>query len=212
MIIPDFTMLSAAYIFDTPFTAFSILVGQELQSNIYVTDNDKLLRQSSPLEKTIATRGQFKQSKHNFDVNLEQIDVEDMKGFFLFNTFGFFRNLKTKQAVLAYRYEQVTSTSNSKKDILQSVLNFYNLGNLNRPYIQKISSFFGVKIPPFVDNKTSQESIEIYEREQEQTTKTESPLLSKEELEDAFTHKASSTRDAFATEGSSSLENNSSGG
>ncbi|WP_375703236.1 hypothetical protein [Bartonella sp. AD13SXNS] len=207
MIVSDFTMFAAAYISNTPpCPVFSALIEQREQDNIYITDNNKLFRQSFSFRKGSATNQQFKQSKHNFDVNLKQSDVGDVKSFFLFDTFGFCRNPKAKQTALTYHYEPTAFVYNSKEDTLQSALNFYNIGNLNNLYMQKISSFFEVKTSHLVNDQTSQESIEIHEREQRQTTKTEA--LSKEELEDVFAHKASSAHDAFATENSSSLRKN----
>ncbi|WP_375666187.1 hypothetical protein [Bartonella sp. TT121SHDZB] len=203
MIVPDFTIFATAYISNTPLTALLALIGRESRNNVYITgDNDKLLRQSSSLRETIATSEQFKQSRHNFDVNLKQVNVEDMKWF---GTFDFCKNIKAEQTALTYRYERITSVYNYKKDTLQSVLNFYNVENLDNPYMQKISSFFEVKMALLADDEMSQESIEVHEKEQEQTTNTDSLPLSKEELEDAFTHKTSSAHDAFTTENSSSL-------
>ncbi|WP_375614156.1 MULTISPECIES: hypothetical protein [unclassified Bartonella] len=203
MIVSDFTMFAAAYISNTPCPVFLALIEQGARDNVYITDNNKLFRQSFSFKKGSATSRQFKQSKHNFDVNLEQSDVVDVESFFLFDTFSFCKNLKAKQTALTYHYEPTAFVYNSKEDTLQSALNFYNIGNLNNLYMQKISSFFEVKTSHLVDDQTSQEYIEIHEREQRQTTKTEA--LSKEELEDVFTHKASSAHDAFATENSSSL-------
>ncbi|PIT69112.1 hypothetical protein [Bartonella tribocorum] len=208
MIVPDFAMFAAAYISNTHPTKFSALVGRELQDsvNIYVTDDrDNWSYQSFPRKETIATSEQLKQSNHNFDANLEQIDVEGVKRFSFFDPFDFYRNPKVGKNTLAYRYEPITSVYNSKNDILQSALSFYNTVNLNNSYMQKISSFFERKIALLVADKASQESMEIDEKEQEHTTEIGSLPLSQEELADAFTHKASSTSDAFTTEDSSSL-------
>lgn len=211
MIVPDFTMF-AAHISNTLCPIFSASIeqekqGQGTQDNVYITDNnDKLFCPLSLLRKETATSEQFKQSKHNFDVNLEQNDVGDMKPLSLFDTFDFCRNLKVKQTALTYHYEPTAFVYNSKEGTLQYTLDFYNRENLNDLYIQKIPSSFEVKTSLLVDNQTSQESIEIHERERRQTITTGYLPLSPKELEDAFTHKTSIVHDAFATEDSSSLE------
>ncbi|WP_039760689.1 hypothetical protein [Bartonella queenslandensis] len=206
MIVPDFTMFAAAYISNPPHLAFSAFVKQEVRDNVYIRDNDnKLFCQLSLLREEIATSEPFKQSKHSFDVNLEQSDVEDVESFSFFDIFDFCRNLKVKQTALTYHYEPKAFVYNSKEDALQSALNFYNMGNLNNLYIQKISSFFEAESFLLVDDQTSQEAIEIHEGKRSQIIKMEYLPLSQEELEDAFTHKASSVHDAFATEDSSSL-------
>ncbi|EJF87723.1 hypothetical protein [Bartonella rattimassiliensis] len=207
MIVLDFIIFSAVSISNTPPTAFSVFIEQELQSGVYVTsDNDKLLRQSSPFRKTTAKNRQFKQSKHNFDANLKQNNVEYMKWFSPFDTFNFCKNLKNEETTFAYHYEPIMYLYNSKKDMLQSVLSFYDMRHLNAHHIKKASSFFEVKTALLIGDKTSQESVEIHERKQRQITKQESLPLPKEELEDAFMHKASSANDIFVTEGSSLLK------
>ncbi|QEE08205.1 TrwN protein [Bartonella kosoyi] len=205
MIFPDFTMFAAAYISNTPHLAFSALIEQGARDNVYITsNNDKLFGQLSPLREETAITEQFKQNKHNFDTIFEQIDVENMKWFSFFGAFGFCRDLADVQSALTCCYKQKVSKCVFEKAALQSALSFYNTKGLNsNADTQTITSYIGVKAAAQED-KNLQEPVRLKKEEPEQTTKVNSLPLSSEELEDAFAHKESSSRDAFATEDSSS--------
>ncbi|WP_175869104.1 TrwN protein [Bartonella gabonensis] len=208
MIIPDLTMFAAAHIYDTPPPVFSTLIEQEARNNIYTAgNNDKLFRQLSLLReenKEIVTTKQFKQNKHNFDAIFEQINVENVKWFSLFEAFNSCRNLIPVPSTLAYRYEQTTSECIFEKVTLQSMLSFYSTENLsNDTDTQIVPSYIGVKVAERRD-KDFQEPVRLKKEELGQATKANSLPLSSEELEDAFAHKESSSRDAFAKEDSSS--------
>lgn len=208
MIIPDFTMFAASYISDTRHPVSSTLIEQEARNNVYITgNNDRLFHQLSLLRKgaeETTTTEQFKQNKHNFDAIFEQIDVENMKWFSFFGAFDFCRNLASVQSTLTCCYAQTTSKCIFEKATLQSTLSFYNTENLNSDAdTQTVASYIGVKAATRRDEDL-QEPVKLKKEEPEQTTKVDSLPLSSEELEDAFAHKESSSRDAFATEDSSS--------
>ncbi|UNF28998.1 TrwN protein [Bartonella krasnovii] len=208
MIIPDFAMFAASYISDTPHPVSSALIKQEAWDNAYITGkNDKLFRQLSLLRARVeetATTEQFKQNKHNFDVIFEQIDVENMNWLSFFGAFDFFRNFTFVQSASTYCYEQKASKCIFEKETLRSTLSFYNTKNLNSGAdIQIVASYIGVKAAVQKDEDL-QEPVRLKKGEAEQTTKVDSLPLSSEELEDAFAHKESSSRDAFATEDISS--------
>ncbi|WP_375624404.1 MULTISPECIES: TrwN protein [unclassified Bartonella] len=201
MIVPDFTFFAPAHISNTPPITFSVIAEQEARDNIYGTDDkDNLFYQSTQLKETIATAVQ---SEHNFNIILGQFDVVNMKLFSLFNAFDFCRNLTAVQNALTYCYEQTTSKCIFEKATLQSVLNFYNTGNSNHTSIQKVTSYIGVKAA-VRGNEDLQEPVRLKKEEPEQTTKVDFLPLSSKGEEDAFTHKESSTRDAFSVEDSSS--------
>ncbi|WP_375650578.1 TrwN protein [Bartonella sp. OT172YNZD] len=204
MIVPDFTFFAAAYISNMPPITFSVIAEQEAPDNVYATDDkDNLFYQSSQLKETIATTEQFKQGKHNFNTILGQIDVRNMKLFSLFDAFDFCKNLTALQIALTYCYEQATSKCIFEKATLQSVLNFYNTENSNHAYLQKVTSYIGVKAA-VRGNEDLQEPVKLKKEEPEQTTKVDSLPLSSKEEEDAFTHKESSTLDAFSAQDFSS--------
>ncbi|WP_375640392.1 TrwN protein [Bartonella sp. MM55XZML] len=201
MIVPDFTFFAAAYISNMPPMTFSVVAEQETQDNVYVTDDkDNLFYQSSQFKETIATA---KQSEHNFNIILGQIDVVNVKLFSLFDAFDFCRNITVVQSALTYCYKQTTSKCILEKATLQSVLNFYNTENSNSASIQKITSYIGVKAA-VRGNEDLQEPVKLKKEEPEQTTKVDSLPLSSKGEEDAFTHKESSAHDAFSAEDFSS--------
>ncbi|UNF51914.1 TrwN protein [Bartonella krasnovii] len=204
MIIPDFTMFAASYISDTP----PSLIEQEARNNSYITGkNNKLFRQLSLLRERAgetATTEQFKQNKHNFDAIFEQIDVENMKWLSFFEAFDFCRNLASLQSALTYCYEQTTSKCIFEKETLRSTLSFYNTENLNSGADTQIVASYSEVKAAVQRNEDLQELVRLKKEEPEQTTKVDSLPLSSEELEDAFSHKGSSSRDAFATEDTSS--------
>ncbi|WP_144752515.1 lytic transglycosylase domain-containing protein [Bartonella saheliensis] len=208
MIVPDFTMFTASYISDTPRLVSSALIEQKARNNAYITgNNDKLFPQLSMLReeaKETAITEQFKQNKHNFDVIFEQIDVENMKWLSFFGAFDFYRNLASRQSTLTYCYEQTTSKCIFEKVTLRSTLSFYNTENLNSDTdMQIVASYIGVKAAAQSDEDL-QEPVRLKKGEPEQATKVDSLPLSSEELEDAFAHKESNGRDAFATEDTAS--------
>ncbi|EJF82768.1 hypothetical protein MCU_01269 [Bartonella elizabethae Re6043vi] len=205
MILPDFTIFTESYISNTPRPIFSNLIEQGARDNVYKTANrDKSFNHLSLLKEEIVITEQFKQNKHNFDVIFEQIDVQNMKWFSFFWAFDFCKNLATVQSALTYCYEQTTSKYIFEKATLQSRLSFYNTENLNsNADTQMVTSHIGVRAA-VQEDKNLQEPVRLKKEEPEQTTKGDSLPLSSEELEDAFTHKESSSRDAFATEDSSS--------
>ncbi|UNF40396.1 TrwN protein [Bartonella krasnovii] len=204
MIIPDFTMFAASYISDTP----PSLIEQEARNNSYITGkNNKLFRQLSLLRERAgetATTEQFKQNKHNFDAIFEQIDVENMKWLSFFEAFDFCRNLASLQSALTYCYEQTTSKCIFEKETLRSTLSFYNTENLNSGADTQIVASYSEVKAAVQRNEDLQELVRLKKEEPEQTTNVDSLPLSSEELEDAFAHKESSSRDAFATEDISS--------
>lgn len=208
MIIPDFAMFAASYISDTPHPVFSALIEQEARDNAYITGkNDKLFRQLSLLKARVeetATTEQFKQNKHNFDAIFEQIDVENMKWLSFFGAFDFCRNLASAQSALTYYYEQTTSRCIFEKETLRSTLSFYKTENLNSGADTQIVASYSEVKAAVQRNEDLQEPVRLKKEEPEQTTKVGSLPLSSEDLEDAFSHKESSSRDAFATEDSSS--------
>lgn len=208
MIFPNFTMFAAAYISNAPHLVFSALIEQGAQDNFYKTaDRDKSFNHLSLIKEEIVITEQFKQNKHNFDVIFEQIDVQNMKWFSFFWAFDFCKNLSAVQSALTYCYEQRTSKCIFEKATLQSTLSSYNTENLNsNADTQTVTSYIGVKSAARGD-KDLQEPVRLKKEEPEQTTKVDSLPLSSEELEDAFAHKESSSRDAFATEDSSSSTN-----
>ncbi|WP_273754905.1 TrwN protein [Bartonella sp. MM73XJBT.G] len=203
MIIPDFTMFAASYISDIP----PALIEQEARDNSYITGkNDKLFRQLSLLrERAVetATTEQFKQNKHNFDAFFEQIDVENMKWLSFFGAFDFCKNLASVQSTLTCCYEQTISKCIFKKETLWSTLSFYNTENLNSSADTQIVASYSEVKAAVRRNEDLQEPVKLKKEEPKQTTKVDSLPLSSEELEDAFLHKESSSRDAFATEDSS---------
>ncbi|WP_254475079.1 TrwN protein [Bartonella sp. B1098] len=207
MIVPDFTMFTTPSISNPPLIAFSTLFEQERRDNFYITgNNDKLFCPSSPLREEIATTEQFKQNKHNFDAIFEQIDVQNMKWFSLFEVLDSCRNrnLAAIQSTLTYCYEQTTSKYIFEKATLQSTLSFHNTENLNSGIdTRTVTSYIEVEAAARRDEDL-QEPVRLKKEKPEQTTKVDSLPLSSEELEDAFAHKESSSRDAFATEDSSS--------
>ncbi|WP_273723080.1 TrwN protein [Bartonella sp. AU18XJBT] len=204
MIVPDFTFFAAAYMFNTPPIAFSVIAEQEVQDSVYVTGGkDNFFYQSSQLEKTIATAEQFKQNKHNFDIISGQINAGNVKLFSLFDAFDFCRNIKAEQSALTYCYEQITPRCIFEKATLQSVLNFYDTKHSNNISIQKITSYIGAKAA-VRGNEDLQEPVKLKKEEPEQTTKLDSLPLSSKGEEDAFTHKESGASDAFSAEDSSS--------
>ncbi|WP_375633478.1 MULTISPECIES: TrwN protein [unclassified Bartonella] len=197
MIVPDFTFFAAAYISNMPPMTFSVVAEQETRDNVYVTDDkDNLFYQSSQFKETIATA---KQSEHNFNIILGQIDVGNVKLFSLLDAFDFCRNITAVQSALTYCYEQTTSKCIFEKATLQSVLNFYNTENSNHTRMQKITSYIGVKAA-VRGNEGLQEPVKLKKEEPEQTTKVDSLPLSSKGEEDAFTHKESSAHDAFSAE------------
>ncbi|WP_375636527.1 TrwN protein [Bartonella sp. AP152HLJHH] len=197
MIVPDFTFFAAAYISNMPPMTFSVVAEQETRDNVYVTDDkDNLFYQSSQFKETIATA---KQSEHNFNIILGQIDVGNVKLFSLLDAFDFCRNITVVQSALTYCYEQTTSKCIFEKATLQSVLNFYNTENSNHTRMQKITSYIGVKAA-VRGNEGLQEPVKLKKEEPEQTTKVDSLPLSSKGEEDAFTHKESSAHDAFSAE------------
>ncbi|WP_254492553.1 TrwN protein [Bartonella sp. B1099] len=210
MIVPDFTIFTTPSISNPPLIAFSTLFEQERRDNFYITgNNDKLFCPSSPLREEIATTEQFKQNKHNFDAIFEQIDVQNMKWFFLFEVLDSCRNrnLAAIQSTLTYCYEQTTSKCIFEKATLQSTLSFYNTENLNSGAdTQTVASYIGVKTAMQRD-KDLREPVRLKKEEPGQTTKVDSLPLSSEELGDVFMRKESSNRDAFAAEDSSSSIN-----
>lgn len=205
MILPDFTIFTESYISTTPRPIFLNLIEQGARDNVYKTANrDKSFNHLSLLKEEIVITEQFKQNKHNFDVIFEQIDVQSMKWFSFFWTFDFCKNLTAVQSALTYCYEQTKSKYIFEKAALQSRLSFYNAENLDRNAdTQTVTSYIGVKAV-VQEDKNLQEPVRLKKEESEQTTKGDSLPLSSEELEDAFAHKESSSRDAFATEDSSS--------
>lgn len=210
MIFPDFAVFAAAYISNTPHQAFSALIEQGARDNVYITsNNDKLFRQLSSLREEVeetAITEQFKQNRHNFDVIFEQIDVENMKWFSFFGAFNFCRSPAAVQSALAYCYKQKVSKCIFEKATLQSVLSFYNTRNLNSGAdadVQTVTSYIGVEAVAQGD-KGLQEPVMLKKEELGQAPQIDSLPLSSEELEDAFVHKESVGRDAFAVEDSSS--------
>ncbi|WP_273718674.1 MULTISPECIES: TrwN protein [Bartonella] len=205
MIFLDFTMFAAAYMPNTPNPVFSTLIEQRARDNVHITDkNDKLFRQLSLLKEETAIIKQFKQNRHNFDAIFKQIDVENMKWLSFFGSFDFCRNLAAVQNTLTYCYEQKTSKYIFEKATLQSVLSFYSTENLSSGTdTQTITSYIGEGAVARRD-KDLQEPVRLKKEEPKQATKVDSLPLSLWGLEDAFTHKESSSRDAFATGDSSS--------
>ncbi|PIT70409.1 TrwN protein [Bartonella tribocorum] len=206
MIVPDFTISAAAYIPNAPHPVFSTPIEQRARGCVYIIGHDdKLFCQLSSLRKKTketATTEQFKRNRHNFDIVFEQIDVKDVEWFSFFKVFDFYKNLAAEQNTLTYCYEQTRSNYFFGKVSLQSALSFYNAENLNGSAgAQIVNSYTKVKADK-QRGEDLQESIRL--KKEEVGTQVGSLPLSSEELEDAFTHKESSGRDAFSAEDSSS--------
>ncbi|OLL55926.1 lytic transglycosylase domain-containing protein [Bartonella henselae] len=211
MTIPGFMMFAAACAPAIHPTTFSAVVIQESLDYISVrstNDDPKVSRQSSMFEETVATAEQFKQCGRNFDISLRQINVRNLEYFrvSLSDLFNLCETLKAIQAVVTHCSEREKLEYSSEKTTLQSVLSFYNTksfkGTFSTAYVQKVASHIGVQVSASPSQK-SQESIELSTEQPEQIIETKTFPPSSEDLEDAFTHNASSVGDAFTTEDSS---------
>ncbi|KEC55941.1 trwN protein [Bartonella koehlerae] len=218
MTISNFTMFVAACALAIHPTTVSAVVMQESLEHIYArstNDNPKVLRQSFMFEKTIAIAKRFRQFGCNFDINLRQINVRNLEYFDM--SFSDFlnpcANLKAIQAVMTHCYECEKSEYSSKKTMLQSVLSLYNTESFKNAsgaaYVRKIASHIGAQVSTPLSKKP-QESVELDTEQPEQTMKIGILPPFSENLEDVFTHKTSSVRDAFTTEDSSSTTEDSS--
>ncbi|WP_208440194.1 TrwN protein [Bartonella raoultii] len=200
MIVSNFIIVAAAYASTLCATAPSAVVMQESWNNACALNiSDALSRHPFVPQNTITT---IKQNKHNFDVNLGQIDVENQEWSqpSLSEVFDRCGNLNVVRAALKHCCKQTALQYN----IEQTVLSFYGAKNFKNGFtdlwMQKNASHVEVKAHAFV-SEVSQETIQIHTRKAEQTINIESLPVSLEE--DAFTHKESSAHDAFTADDSS---------
>ncbi|WP_406604067.1 lytic transglycosylase domain-containing protein [Bartonella gliris] len=220
MTVPSFMMLAAACAPAIHPATLSTIVMQKSQGHIYAIglhNDQKLSYQPSTFKEAVATAEQLKQSGHNFDIGLGQINVKNLEslGMSLSDLFDPCKNLKAVQTVLTHCYKRAVSKYSSEQTALQAALSCYNTENFKggstNTYVQKNASYVEVKVPALLDQE-SQESIQIHTGEAEKTIKTELLSTTSEEVPDAFTHKASGVRDAFKTGDSLHLEDNKNGG
>ncbi|MBB5074243.1 type IV secretion system protein VirB1 [Bartonella callosciuri] len=209
MTISDFIMLAVAHITVTNPATLPIAIIQELRDNIgaiSVNDNQKLSCQPSTFGKTIAKTKQPKQSSYNFDTNLGQTSVENLKLFSLSlsSENDPYKNFGVVQTFSEQCNKRITSKYSSEQTALRTVLSFYNTENFKNDftnaYVQNIASHVGTTTSAH-ENERSQKPVQLHAREPERTTNTEPLLIFPEELADVFTHKAGGVHDAFTAEG-----------
>ncbi|WP_273759191.1 hypothetical protein [Bartonella sp. ML70XJBT.G] len=199
MIVPNFIMVAAAYASTLHATVPSTVVIQESWNNICAVNmSDKLSYSPSAPKKTIVT---IKQSEHNFDVNIGQIDVDNKKESQLFPSeiSDRYKNFHIVRTALERCCEQTVPQDSAE----QIVLSFYGAGKFKNSFVdldvQKDASSVEVKASTLVDEEL-EEPTWLHSRKVEQKIKIESLPVSLEE--DAFTHKESSAHDAFTVEDS----------
>ncbi|WP_332060097.1 lytic transglycosylase domain-containing protein [Bartonella sp. CB74] len=216
MTILNFMALAAACAPTVHPTTLSVVIENESQGHIYaigINGNHKLSHQPSTFEEAVIIAKQLKQDGHNFDVGLGQINVRNLEWFnmSLSDLFDPCKNLKAVQMILTHCYERAVSKYDSGQTALQAALNCYSTRgfehDLTNTYVQESALSTEIKIPAFTpENNESLEFVQLRAEPQKQTVQTELSAFSQEEVADAFTHKASSVHDAFATESSSFSE------
>ncbi|WP_144751538.1 lytic transglycosylase domain-containing protein [Bartonella saheliensis] len=200
MIVPSFIMVAAAYASTLYTTVPSAVIMQESWNNVRTLSmSDALSHSPFVSQKTIIT---IKRNKHNFDVNLGQIGVENQEWSqpSLTEVFDLCGNLNVVRAALKHCCKQTAL----QYSIEQTVLSFYDTKNFKNGFtdlwMQENASHVEVETPASV-SEASQETIQLYTRKAEQTINIESLPVSLEE--DAFTHKESGAHDAFTADDSS---------
>ncbi|WP_455465975.1 trwN protein [Bartonella sp. B39] len=213
MTIQNFMMFAALCAFTVHLMSFLAVIVQRTQDDIYVTDvhdNSGLSYRASMFKEASIITDQFKLDRHNFDLNLRQINVENREqfGIFFSNVFDPCKNLEIIRAALARCYNQIASRYRSERTSLQDALSSYNAGNFKgdftNAYVQKVTSRVQVEDPMLLDKK-SQGPVKLHAERSKQEIDTNYLSVPSEELVDVFTHKASGVRDAFAAEDTSSL-------
>ncbi|EJF89672.1 hypothetical protein ME1_00442 [Bartonella vinsonii subsp. arupensis OK-94-513] len=200
MTISNFITLATVCASSVHPAAFSTVAMQEPLGDICaINARDELLHQSFRFRETIAANEQLKKNGHDFDISLEQIDVQNLKWFHVSrsSTYNSCKDLKIVQTTLTGLY---------KKTILRAVLSFYKPKSFENDFIdtsvRKVGSHITMETSALSSDK-SQEPVQLHTEESDQTVETEALPSSSEELVDAFAHKVSSARDVFTAEDAS---------
>ncbi|WP_019222923.1 hypothetical protein [Bartonella rattaustraliani] len=210
MISPGFVMLVSAYA-PTISTPLPAVVVWESWSGVYVYDvssDHTLSYHPFTFCDKAETIRQLKQNEHNFDENLEQSSVRNLKlfDFSLPHRFGIYKNFKVVQTVSTHCFKKKTLQDHSEQAV-QFILDFYSSGNFKNDftgiYVQRVASHAGVKT---LAPKEAQESLDLHVNEPKKIIQADPLPLVLPEQADAFTHKASNVDDAFTIEGAPSLE------
>ncbi|WP_019221077.1 hypothetical protein [Bartonella senegalensis] len=205
MTIASLMMLVATNALTLHPTAISVVAAQKFSDHICATsinNNPKVSYHFSSFEKAIVKGKKFEQFGHNFDISLRQISVRNLKFFGMSpsDLFDHHQSLEAAHAPVANFSERKKSEQNFEKNMLQSILSFYNAeslkGALNKAYVQEVVSHIGMQVSARFGKKP-QESLELHADQSKQAIEIETLPPSSEDLEDAFTHKTSSVGDAF---------------